>query len=72
MGQWQTGKTIPVERLRIAPDGTVKGTIDGLTEGCEYVFRVKAINKGGPSQPSDQSESMVAKIRFSKNIRQSR
>ncbi len=65
MGLWQKGKTIPVNRLRIGPDGTVKGTCDGLTEGCEYQFRIRAVNKGGPSEPSDPSESMIAKIRFS-------
>ena len=67
MGFWQPGKTIPVSRLKLSPDGTVRGTIDGLTEGCEYQFRIKAVNKGGPSEPSDPSHSMIAKIRYSES-----
>ncbi len=65
-GVWQSGKTIPVDKLKVGPDGTVRGTIDGLTEGCEYQFRIRAVNKGGPSEPSDPSETMIAKTRFMK------
>ena len=42
----------------------IKGKIDGLVEGCEYRFRVRAVNKGGPGLPGPQSESMIAKHRF--------
>jgi len=66
MGLWQSGKTIPVDKLKFNPDGTVKGTIDGLVEGSEYQFRIKAINKGGPSKPSDPSDWMIAKTRYRK------
>ena len=48
--------------------GLVHGTCDGLIEGSEYMFRIKVVNKGGPSQPSDASDSMIAKIRYSKTI----
>merc|ERR1712038_806123 len=41
-----------------------KGKIDGLVEGCEYKFRIRAVNKGGPSKPGPPSDSMIAKHRF--------
>lgn len=66
MGMWEKGITIPVKDLKIGAGGLLYGTCPGLVEGSEYVFRVKAVNKGGPSLPSPQSESMIAKIRFSK------
>ena len=64
MGMWQSGKTLSVNQVRES-GGLIHGTCDGLTEGSEYVFRIKAINKGGPSLPSDPSESMIAKTRYS-------
>lgn len=67
MGMWQTGKVLSVDQVR-ASGGLIHGTCDGLVEGSEYTFRIKAINKGGPSQPSDPSQSMIAKHRFSKNF----
>ncbi len=42
----------------------IKGKCDGLIEGQEYQFRIRAVNKGGPSKPSPPSESMIAKHRF--------
>lgn len=36
-----------------------------VLEGHEYEFRVIAVNKVGPSIPSDISKSVVAKPRFS-------
>jgi hypothetical protein len=65
MGRWQTGKTLSVMEVR-ASGGLIHGTCDGLIEGSEYMFRIKAVNKGGPSLPSDPSDSMIAKTRFSK------
>ncbi|XP_059094392.1 twitchin-like [Tigriopus californicus] len=65
MGLWQTGKVLTVDQVKNM-GGMIHGTCDGLIEGCEYQFRIKAINKGGPSLPSDPSESIIAKTRFLK------
>uniref|UniRef100_A0A914UY65 Twitchin n=1 Tax=Plectus sambesii TaxID=2011161 RepID=A0A914UY65_9BILA len=39
-------------------------TVKGLTQGSEYQFRVRAVNKAGPSQPSEPSDKQIAKSRF--------
>merc|ERR1711963_596319 len=44
--------------------GMIKGKQEGLVEGCEYQFRIRAVNKGGPSNPSPPSVPMIAKTRF--------
>lgn len=41
------------------------GRVTDVKEGHEYEFRVIAVNKVGPSIPSDISKSVVAKPRFS-------
>lgn len=46
------------------PGDRTKGTVPNLEEGKEYEFRVVAVNKAGPSEPSDPSRSLVAKPRF--------
>lgn len=38
-------------------------TVDNLEEGEEYEFRVIAVNKAGPSEPSESSRPVVAKPR---------
>ena len=64
MGMWEHGITWIAKELKKS-GGMLAGRCPGLVEGSEYVFRVKAVNKGGPSLPSPQSESMIAKTRFS-------
>ena len=63
MGQWVEGKVLTVKEVE-EMGKKIKGKIDGLVEGCEYKFRIRAVNKGGPSKPGPPSESMIAKHRF--------
>uniref|UniRef100_A0A1I7XRB2 non-specific serine/threonine protein kinase n=1 Tax=Heterorhabditis bacteriophora TaxID=37862 RepID=A0A1I7XRB2_HETBA len=54
--------------LRWEPACTVPGsqtttTVSDLTPNEEYEFRVVAVNKGGPSDPSDASKAVIAKPR---------
>jgi len=56
----------PWEKALEVDAGKTKATVPHLTEGEEYEFRVIAVNKGGPGEPSDASKSVVAKARFSK------
>lgn len=41
-----------------------KVSVGNLAEGKEYEFRVIAVNKGGPSEPSETSRGQLAKSRF--------
>lgn len=45
------------------PGGQTKATVPDLTANEEYEFRVIAVNKGGPSDPSDASKAVIAKPR---------
>lgn len=53
--KWQKAKTLTT------PD--TSATVPDLEEGEEYEFRVIAVNKAGPSEPSDSSRSIIAKPR---------
>lgn len=53
---WVDAATVPGDRTA--------GTVNSVDEGHEYEFRVVAVNKAGPSEPSDVSKSIVAKPRF--------
>lgn len=48
-----------------------EATIDGLKEGTQYEFRIRAINKAGPGEPSDATKPIIAKSRFGKNLENS-
>lgn len=67
MGQWVEGRTMTVDEVQ-QMGNLIKGKQEGLIEGCEYQFRVRAVNKGGPSKPSPPSLPMIAKTRFRKQL----
>lgn len=54
----------PWEKAVEVPAGSTKATVPDLTEGEEYEFRVVAVNKAGPGEPSDASAPIIAKPRF--------
>jgi len=54
------------EKAAEIPGNQTKGTAPGLTEGEEYEFRIIAVNKGGPGEPSEPSRPVIAKPRFRK------
>ncbi|KAK6747288.1 hypothetical protein RB195_000476 [Necator americanus] len=54
-GRWEPAITVPADQTT--------ATVPDLTAGEEYEFRVIAVNKGGPSDPSDASKPVIAKPR---------
>ena len=55
-----------VDAMRVSGDRTVAKVTDGIEPNHEYEFRIVAVNKAGPGEPSDTSKSVVAKPRFCK------
>jgi hypothetical protein len=68
MGAWVEGKKMTLKEVEDA-GGMIKGRQDGLIEGSEYQFRIRAVNKGGPSEPGPPSIPMIAKTRFREFVR---
>lgn len=49
------------EQAVIVPANLTETTVPDLIPNEEYEFRVIAVNKGGPSDPSDPTQPIVAK-----------
>jgi len=45
------------------PGDANAATVPNLTEGEEYQFRIIAVNKAGPGEASEPSDSVIAKPR---------
>lgn len=54
-GRWEPALEVPGDKTA--------ATVPDLTEKEEYEFRIVAVNKGGASDPSDPSDSVVCKCR---------
>lgn len=48
------------------PASALKGKVEGLKEGVQYEFRIRAVNKAGPGEPSDPTKPIIVKARFGK------
>lgn len=54
------------EKAAEAPGPHPRGTVTGLTEGTEYMFRIIAVNEAGESEPSEPSDTITAEARYVK------
>lgn len=52
-GNWEKAVEVPADQTT--------ATVGNLTEGQPYEFRVRALNKAGPGEPSEASKPVVAK-----------
>lgn len=51
------------EKALEVPGDQLEARVDDLKENGEYQFRIVAVNKAGPSQPSDASKMQIIKYR---------
>lgn len=58
--EWSPAMEVTAEQLR------AKIRVPTIKEGMQYQFRVKAVNKAGPGEPSDPTKSVIVKDRFVK------
>lgn len=58
-GEWEKALEVPA----FGSEGPVKATVGDLIENQPYEFRVRAVNKAGPSEPSNQTPVIYAKPR---------
>ena len=56
--EWTSGPSISPEKTH--------GRVPNLKEGMQYQFRVIAVNKAGPSNPSEPTKPVLVKARFVK------
>lgn len=57
-GQWVKAAEVPGR----------EGRVGGLIEGQKYEFRVTAVNKAGPGEPSEATAPHLAKPKFCKLV----
>jgi len=56
------------EKAVEVPGDQLQARVEDLKERGEYQFRVKAVNKAGPGQPSDASQMQIIKHRSRKPL----
>lgn len=49
------------------PGNKTKGTVPALEKDHEYEFRVIAVNKAGPSEPSEPTDAIIARSRVGRS-----
>ena len=54
------------EKCAECPGPQPKGSVRGLTEGEEYIFRIIAVNEAGAGEPGEPSDPITAEARYVK------